>query len=123
MGDTDNAVKRQLAESGKFRLAPEEIDIAIQGAEADGEPLLSNLLIAVKDGMIQTFRASIAREFPLVKEVSPEVDCLGPNEIAIVEDALPGPIVKVTLKAHVVAAMLRWDEVEQVDLDREVRPT
>ena len=122
MGDTDNAVRRQLAESDKCRLAPEELDIAFQEAEADDGPVLSDLLIAVKDGMLQTFRTSIARQFPSVREVSSEADDLGPDEIAIIEDALPGPIVKVTLKASIVAAMLRWDEVEQVDLDRELRP-
>jgi len=123
MGDTDNAVRRQLADSDKCRLASEELDIAFQEAEGDDEPLLSNLLVAVKDGTLETFRAAIARDFPSVKEVSPEANSLGPDEVAIIEDALPGPIAKVTLKARFVLAMLRWDEVEQVDLDRDVKPT
>ena len=123
MGDTNNTVRRQLVESDKCRLSPEELDGALQEADHEDEPVLSNLLIAVKDGMLQTFRASLARDFPFVREVSTETDGIGSDEIAIIEDALPGPIAKVTLKARVVAAMLRWDEVEQVDLDRDVRPT
>ena len=76
MADTVNAVKRQLAESDKCRLAPEELDLAFQEAEPDDEPLLSNLLIALKDGMLQTFRASIAREFPFVREARPKAEPL-----------------------------------------------
>ena len=112
-----------MIESDKCRLAPEEVDMAFQEAELADEPVLSHLLVALKDGTIQTFRANVSRDFPSVKEVPPQTRTPGPSEIAIVEDALPGPLAKVTLKASVVAAMLHWDEVEQIDLDREVRPT
>ena len=116
-------IKREQTESGKCRLKPEEVEAAFQDSKDPEGPVVANLLIAVKEGQLDAFRAKTAEECPKVKEAPDPCSPLGPDEITIMESAFPGPIAKAALHARYVAVMLRWHMVEQIDFDREVRPT
>jgi len=116
-------IKRELIESGKCRLKPEEVEAAFQGSVDPEGPVVDNLLIAVEEGQLDAFRAKAAEECPKVKVAADACKPLGPDEIAILESTFPCPIAKAVLHARYVAVMLRWQMVEQIDFDREVRPT
>ena len=115
-------LKQELIDSPKVRLSPREIEDAFSVAPAGAEPVVGNLLIAVREGQIEAFKAHLARECQRVRLRPSDSGYLGDDEVAIVEDAYPSPIVKAALHVGEVVKIVRWDIVEQIEPDRDVKP-